>query len=163
MVVRKIVVGNHPLARAGNSKPRMIQIAVRLNFVSLIVRLTMNRHSRVKKRVKAKPQFGASSKIQFWLLCFSPLGPLCRLFGPKSCKNKHWKFWRNTPAKKSLKNWKSLKSGNSRKNMALHQKYFKQPKKIIIINKIDTLDEIPKGPTKKVLYRKLKEYYKKFY
>ena len=40
---------------------------------------------------------------------------------------------------------------------------FKQPKKIIIINKIDTLDEIPKGPTKKVLYRKLKEYYKKFY
>ena len=40
---------------------------------------------------------------------------------------------------------------------------FKQPKKIIIINKIDTLDEIPKGPTKKVLYRKLKEHYKKFY
>ena len=38
---------------------------------------------------------------------------------------------------------------------------FKQPKKIIIINELDSLNEIPKGPTKKVLYRKLKEYYKK--
>ena len=38
---------------------------------------------------------------------------------------------------------------------------FKQPKKIIIINELNSLNEIPKGPTKKVLYRKLKEYYKK--
>ena len=37
---------------------------------------------------------------------------------------------------------------------------FKQPKKIIIINKLKDLKEIPKGPTKKVLYRKLREYYK---
>ena len=40
MVVRKIVVGNHPLALDGDSKPRVIQIAVRLNFASLIIWLT---------------------------------------------------------------------------------------------------------------------------
>ena len=40
--------------------------------------------------------------------------------------------------------------------------YFKQPKKFIIINELDTITEIPKGPTKKILYRKLKEYYKNF-
>ena len=38
---------------------------------------------------------------------------------------------------------------------------YKQPKKIIIINELDDLNEIPKGPTKKILYRKLKEYYKR--
>ena len=38
---------------------------------------------------------------------------------------------------------------------------FKQPKKIIIINQLKDLTEIPKGPTKKILYRKLKEYFKK--
>lgn len=38
---------------------------------------------------------------------------------------------------------------------------FKQPKKIIIINNLIDLNEIPKGPTKKVLYKKLKEYYSK--
>ena len=36
---------------------------------------------------------------------------------------------------------------------------YKQPKEIIIINNLPDLNEIPKGPTKKVLYRKLKEYY----
>ena len=36
----------------------------------------------------------------------------------------------------------------------------KQPKKIIIINNLVDLNEIPKGPTKKVLYRELKEYYR---
>lgn len=40
---------------------------------------------------------------------------------------------------------------------------YKQPKKIIIINNLSDLDEIPKGPTKKILYRKLKEYYKEKY
>jgi acyl-CoA synthetase (AMP-forming)/AMP-acid ligase II len=40
---------------------------------------------------------------------------------------------------------------------------FKQPKEIIIINNLKDLDEIPKGPTKKILYRKLKEYYKNHY
>jgi len=38
---------------------------------------------------------------------------------------------------------------------------FKQPKKIIIINNLIDMNEIPKGPTKKVLYKKLKEYYTK--
>jgi len=37
--------------------------------------------------------------------------------------------------------------------------FYKQPKKIIIINNLVDLNEIPKGPTKKILYRKLKEYY----
>ena len=36
---------------------------------------------------------------------------------------------------------------------------YKQPKNIIIINDLTDLNEIPKGPTKKILYRKLKEYY----
>lgn len=36
---------------------------------------------------------------------------------------------------------------------------FKQPKKIIIINNLGDLDDIPKGPTKKVLYKELKKYY----
>ena len=36
---------------------------------------------------------------------------------------------------------------------------YKRPKKIIIINNLKDLKAIPKGPTKKVLYRKLKEYY----
>ena len=35
---------------------------------------------------------------------------------------------------------------------------YKQPIKIIIINELVDLDDIPKGPTKKILYRKLKEY-----
>lgn len=36
---------------------------------------------------------------------------------------------------------------------------FKRPKKIIIINELHDLNDIPKGPTKKVLYKKLQEYY----
>ncbi len=40
---------------------------------------------------------------------------------------------------------------------------FKSPKFIIIINNLDDLKEIPKGPTKKILYRKLKKYYEKYY
>ena len=40
---------------------------------------------------------------------------------------------------------------------------YKQPKIIIIINNLKHLNEIPKGPTKKILYRKLREYYKDNY
>jgi acyl-CoA synthetase (AMP-forming)/AMP-acid ligase II len=36
---------------------------------------------------------------------------------------------------------------------------FKQPKKIIIINDLEDLENIPKGPTKKILYKELKKYY----
>ncbi len=36
---------------------------------------------------------------------------------------------------------------------------YKQPKEIIIINTLEDLDNIPKGPTKKILYRKLRAYY----
>jgi acyl-CoA synthetase (AMP-forming)/AMP-acid ligase II len=38
---------------------------------------------------------------------------------------------------------------------------YKLPKKVIIINNLDNLDEIPKGSTKKILYNQLEEYYKK--
>ncbi len=36
---------------------------------------------------------------------------------------------------------------------------FKQPKRIVIINRLGDMPELPKGPTKKVLYRVLREYY----
>lgn len=36
---------------------------------------------------------------------------------------------------------------------------YKQPKELIIINYLSDLSDIPKGPTKKILYRKLSEYY----
>jgi len=36
---------------------------------------------------------------------------------------------------------------------------FKQPKKIIIINHLENIKDIPKGPTKKILYNELKKYY----
>ena len=36
---------------------------------------------------------------------------------------------------------------------------YKQAKRIIIIDELEDLDEIPKGPTKKILYRKLQKYY----
>ncbi len=35
------------------------------------------------------------------------------------------------------------------------------PKKIIITNKLNDPSEIPKDPTKKILYKKLKEHYSK--
>jgi acyl-CoA synthetase (AMP-forming)/AMP-acid ligase II/acyl carrier protein len=37
--------------------------------------------------------------------------------------------------------------------------YFKQPQKIVIVNRIEGMNQIPKGPTQKILYRILKEYY----
>lgn len=40
---------------------------------------------------------------------------------------------------------------------------FKMPKLIIVLNNLKNLKEIPKGPTKKILYRKLKLYYEKNY
>jgi len=36
---------------------------------------------------------------------------------------------------------------------------YKQAKKIIIIDDLNDLNDIPKGPTKKVLYRQLQKYY----
>jgi len=40
---------------------------------------------------------------------------------------------------------------------------FKQPSRIFITNELDDLETIPKGPTKKVLYRELSAYYDKKY
>jgi long-chain acyl-CoA synthetase len=36
---------------------------------------------------------------------------------------------------------------------------FKQPKRIVIINRLDDMPELPKGPTKKILHRRLRDYY----
>ena len=36
---------------------------------------------------------------------------------------------------------------------------FKQPKRIVIINWLTDMPELPKGPTKKILYRALRDYY----
>ena len=44
-----------------------------------------------------------------------------------------------------------------------HLAKFKLPKEIIILNKEKNLKKIPKGPTKKILYRKLRSYYEKKY
>ena len=38
---------------------------------------------------------------------------------------------------------------------------FKLPKEIYIISKLKKIKEIPKGPTKKILYTKLRDYYEK--
>ena len=38
---------------------------------------------------------------------------------------------------------------------------FKQPKRIVIVNQIEDLAELPKGPTKKILYRVLRDYYER--
>jgi acyl-CoA synthetase (AMP-forming)/AMP-acid ligase II len=38
---------------------------------------------------------------------------------------------------------------------------FKQPKRIVIINRLSDMPELPKGPTKKILYRVLREYYER--
>jgi acyl-CoA synthetase (AMP-forming)/AMP-acid ligase II len=36
---------------------------------------------------------------------------------------------------------------------------FKQPKQIVIVNNLPDMPELPKGPTKKILHRKLRDYY----
>ena len=43
-----------------------------------------------------------------------------------------------------------------------HLGSFKLPKEIYIISKLKKIREIPKGPTKKILYRKLRNYYEKY-
>jgi len=39
---------------------------------------------------------------------------------------------------------------------------FKLPKTILLLHNLNKLKEIPKGPTKKILYRKLRDYYEKY-
>jgi acyl-coenzyme A synthetase/AMP-(fatty) acid ligase len=36
---------------------------------------------------------------------------------------------------------------------------FKQPKRIVITNRLGDMPELPKGPTKKILHRELRDYY----
>ena len=38
---------------------------------------------------------------------------------------------------------------------------FKQPKRIVIVNRLGDMQELPKGPTKKILYRLLRDYYER--
>ena len=47
--------------------------------------------------------------------------------------------------------------------LSSHLAKFKLPKEIIILNKETDFKQIPKGPTKKILYRKLRSYYEKKY
>ena len=62
--------------------------------------------------------------------------------------------------------YKIKKKGTLKKNKILnklkkHLGSHKIPKEIIILGDTEKLKDIPKGPTKKILYRKLKEYYEK--
>jgi long-chain acyl-CoA synthetase len=38
---------------------------------------------------------------------------------------------------------------------------FKQPKRIVIVNKLADMPDLPKGPTKKILHRELRDYYQR--
>jgi acyl-CoA synthetase (AMP-forming)/AMP-acid ligase II len=38
---------------------------------------------------------------------------------------------------------------------------FKQPKRIVVVDQLEDMPELPKGPTKKVLYRVLRQYYER--
>jgi acyl-CoA synthetase (AMP-forming)/AMP-acid ligase II len=38
---------------------------------------------------------------------------------------------------------------------------YKQPKRIVIVNQLEDMAELPKGPTKKILYNALREYYER--
>jgi acyl-CoA synthetase (AMP-forming)/AMP-acid ligase II len=38
---------------------------------------------------------------------------------------------------------------------------FKQPKRIVIVDQLEDMAELPKGPTKKILYRVLRDYYER--
>jgi acyl-CoA synthetase (AMP-forming)/AMP-acid ligase II len=38
---------------------------------------------------------------------------------------------------------------------------FKQPRRVVIINRLEDMPELPKGPTKKILYRVLRDYYER--
>jgi acyl-CoA synthetase (AMP-forming)/AMP-acid ligase II len=38
---------------------------------------------------------------------------------------------------------------------------FKQPKRIVVINRLGDMPELPKGPTKKILHRQLRDYYER--
>jgi acyl-CoA synthetase (AMP-forming)/AMP-acid ligase II len=44
---------------------------------------------------------------------------------------------------------------------ALSLARFKQPKRIVVINRLGDMPELPKGPTKKILYRMLRDYYER--
>lgn len=60
-----------------------------------------------------------------------------------------------------------LKNGDSTSEAELLQycskslARFKQPKRVVIINKLTDMPELPKGPTKKILHRELRDYYQR--
>ena len=58
-----------------------------------------------------------------------------------------------------LKNASTTTEGELLKFCAQSLARFKQPKRIVIINRLEDMPELPKGPTKKILYRVLREYY----
>ena len=58
-------------------------------------------------------------------------------------------------------NNKSKSSNDFYANLSKFLGSYKLPKEIYLISKLKNMKEIPKGPTKKILYRKLKKYYEK--
>ena len=60
---------------------------------------------------------------------------------------------------KEDKGWLSVREEDLRHFLSDKIAGYKQPKEIIIINNLPDLPDIPKGPTKKVLYRMLQQYY----
>ncbi len=60
-----------------------------------------------------------------------------------------------------LKKKSTLKKNKILNKLENHLGSHKIPKEIIILDDKEKLKDIPKGPTKKILYRKLKEYYEK--
>ena len=57
----------------------------------------------------------------------------------------------------TLNDCQSVKGGGVISSLAR----FKQPKRIVIINKLGDMPELPKGPTKKILHRELRDYYQR--
>ena len=60
-----------------------------------------------------------------------------------------------------LKKKRTIKGNKILNKLKNHLGSHKIPKEIIILDEKEKLKDIPKGPTKKILYRKLKEYYEK--
>ncbi|GAC1437044.1 MAG: AMP-binding protein [Terriglobales bacterium] len=60
-----------------------------------------------------------------------------------------------------LKDAASSTEGELLKFCAQSLARFKQPKRIVVTNRLGDMPELPKGPTKKILHRKLRDYYER--
>jgi acyl-CoA synthetase (AMP-forming)/AMP-acid ligase II len=60
-----------------------------------------------------------------------------------------------------LKDDDASNEGDLREYCAKSLARFKQPKQIVIANRLGDMPELPKGPTKKILHRELRDYYRR--